>query len=66
MDAVQEPSRTVLDPEEDFPEFQKQYRLSPLEREELRRHIKYMYEMKWIRRSTSPWASPVLFVAKAD
>ena len=53
-------------PEGTVPVYQRQYRLSPLEREELRRQIKYMQEMKWIRRSTSPWASPVLFVSKGD
>ena len=53
-------------PEGTVPVYQRQYRLSPLEREELRRQIKYMHEMKWIRRSVSPWASPVLFVSKGD
>ena len=53
-------------PEGTVPVHQRQYRLSPLEREELRRQIKYMHEMQWIRRSVSPWASPVLFVSKGD
>ena len=35
-------------PEGTVPVHQRQYRLSPLEREELRRQIKYMYEMQWI------------------
>jgi RNase H-like domain found in reverse transcriptase/Reverse transcriptase (RNA-dependent DNA polymerase)/Integrase zinc binding domain/Retroviral aspartyl protease len=45
---------------------QKAYRMSPLERTELTRQIEYMHQMGWIRRSTSPWGSPVTFAAKAD
>ena len=42
------------------------YRLTPLERKELDTQIDKMLEKHWIRKSTSPWASPVLFVHKSD
>ena len=41
-------------------------RLTPLERKELDSQIDKMLEKHWIRKSTSPWASPVLFVHKSD
>ena len=48
------------------PRKQRQYRLSPAEREELDRQTGYMRDMGWIRKSSSPWGSPVTFASKGE
>ncbi|GBG81013.1 hypothetical protein CBR_g31569 [Chara braunii] len=40
------------------------YRMAPTELDELRRQLKELTEKGWIRPSTSPFGSPVLFVPK--
>ncbi|GBG73001.1 hypothetical protein CBR_g12720 [Chara braunii] len=40
------------------------YRMSPGERDELRRQLKELVKKGWIRLSVSPYGSPVLFVSK--
>ncbi|GBG70834.1 hypothetical protein CBR_g8134 [Chara braunii] len=40
------------------------YRMAPAELDELRRQLKELTEKGWIRPSTSPYGSPVLFVPK--
>ncbi|GBG80636.1 hypothetical protein CBR_g31096 [Chara braunii] len=40
------------------------YRMAPAELDELRRQLKELTEKGWIRPSTSPFGSPVLFVSK--
>ncbi|GBG90119.1 hypothetical protein CBR_g50212 [Chara braunii] len=40
------------------------YRMAPAELDELRRQLKELTEKGWIRVSTSPYGSPVLFVPK--
>ncbi|GBG66479.1 hypothetical protein CBR_g63062 [Chara braunii] len=40
------------------------YRMAPAELDELRRQLKELTEKGWIRPSTSPFGSPVLFVPK--
>jgi len=42
------------------------FRLSPAERDELERQVKYLLSMGYIAPSTSPFGSPVLFVPKPD
>lgn len=44
----------------------KQYRLSPPERAELERQIKYLLKQGWIKPSGSAWGAPVLFAPKGD
>ena len=48
------------------PKMLRSYRLTPLERTELDAQVAKMLEKHWIRPSSSPWASPVLFVHKSD
>ncbi|GBG69835.1 hypothetical protein CBR_g4663 [Chara braunii] len=40
------------------------YRMSPAELDELRRQLKELTEKGWIRPSTSPYGTPVLFIPK--
>ena len=48
------------------PKMLRSYRLTPLERSEVDTQVEKMLEKHWIRPSSSPWASPVLFVHKSD
>lgn len=48
------------------PQFRPIYRLSPVESEELRKHIATLLEQGFIEPSNSPWGAPILFVAKKD
>jgi hypothetical protein len=48
------------------PQFRPIYRLSPVEFEELRKHIATLLEQGFIEPSNSPWGAPILFVAKKD
>lgn len=43
-----------------------QYRLSPREKEELTRQLKWALEKGWIEPSSSPFGAPVLFAPKKD
>ena len=42
------------------------WRISPHQYEEVRKHLKEMLDVGAIRRSNSPWASPVVLVRKKD
>ena len=42
------------------------YRMAPVEMRELRDQIQQLLSQGFIRRSTSPWGAPVLFVKKKD
>ena len=42
------------------------YRMAPLEMRELNEQIQQLYGQGFIRRSTSSWGAPVLFVKKRD
>jgi hypothetical protein len=42
------------------------YRMATLELAELKEHIKELLEEGFIRPSSSPWGSPVIFVSKKD
>ena len=47
--------------------FKERYRrIPPHEYEEVRKHLQEMLDIGAIRRSTSPWASPVVLVCKKD
>jgi hypothetical protein len=48
------------------PIFKRDYRVSGLELVELKKQIDELSEKGYIRPSTSPWATPVLFVEKKD
>jgi hypothetical protein len=60
-------NKRLLVLEEDMkPVKRKQFRLSPPERAELERQIKYLLKQGWIKPSGSAWGAPVLFAPKAD
>ena len=42
------------------------HRIPPHQYEEVRKHLKEMLDIRAIRRSNSPWASPVVLVCKKD
>ena len=42
------------------------YKLSPAEMDELKRQIETLLEQGWIRPSSSPYGSPILFIPKKD
>ena len=42
------------------------YRLAPAELKELKDQLKDLLSKGFIRRSTSPWSAPALFVSKKD
>ncbi|WVZ97365.1 hypothetical protein U9M48_042911 [Paspalum notatum var. saurae] len=44
----------------------RQYRMAPIEHEEVKRNIDELLAKGYIRPSSSPWAFPVLFVEKKD
>ncbi|WVZ89383.1 LOW QUALITY PROTEIN: hypothetical protein U9M48_035798 [Paspalum notatum var. saurae] len=44
----------------------RQYRMPPVEHDEVKKNIDELLEKGFIRPSTSPWASPVLLVEKKD
>ena len=44
----------------------KEYRIPPHQYKELRKHLKEMLDIRAIRHSNSPWASPVVLVHKKD
>lgn len=46
------------------PVFRSQYRLSPLELEEVKKQVAHMLRLGFIEPSKSPFGSPILFVAK--
>jgi hypothetical protein len=48
------------------PPRQRMYRLSPLERAEVEKQIKYLLDQGWIEPSCSPYGAPILFVQKKD
>jgi hypothetical protein len=48
------------------PKRMRQYRLSPVEREELQRQVSYLEDMGWVQESTSSWAHPVTFASKGE
>lgn len=48
------------------PVFQRMYRLSPAELQEVERQVKELLAKGLIQPSTSPWGSPILFAAKKD
>ena len=48
------------------PIYRNSYRMSPLELDELKRQLKELCDVGYIETSSSPWASPVLFVKKKD
>ncbi len=43
-----------------------QYRLSPVELEEVRKQVEYLLSKGLIAPSTSPWSAPILFTPKPD
>ena len=49
-----------------LPIAQPSYRLNPQKKEFLRKEIAEMEKQKVIRKSTSPWAAPVVIVGKKD
>ena len=52
---------------DDMTPFKKQYRrIPPHQYEEIKKHLQEMLEIGAIRRSISPWASPVVLVQKKD
>lgn len=48
------------------PSFQRMYRLSPAELEEVKKQVTDLLEKGLIEPSTSPWGAPILFATKAD
>ncbi|CAI7838085.1 unnamed protein product [Closterium sp. NIES-53] len=48
------------------PNVQRQFRLTQPELDELRKHLDYLLEKKFIRPSSSPFAAPILFTPKKD
>lgn len=48
------------------PPYRPPFRLSPAERAEVEKQIKYLLEMGYVRPSTSPYGAPILFVPKPD
>ena len=42
------------------------YRMAPAELNELKEQLQDLFEKGFIRPSTSPWGTPVLFVKKKD
>ena len=52
-----------LEPD-DKPPFRPIYRLSPLDLQMAKKHIKEYLEKRWIEPSSSPYGSPILFVKK--
>src|SRR3954466_10987135 len=42
------------------------YRTAPAEKDELQKQITELYQLGFIRRSSSPWGAPVLFAKKKD
>ncbi len=48
------------------PPYRPPFRLSPAERQELEKQIKYLLDMGYVRPSTSPFGAPILFVPKPD
>jgi hypothetical protein len=42
------------------------YRLTPLEKLEVEKKLEKLIDQGWIKPSTSPWASPILFAHKKD
>ncbi|WVZ89088.1 LOW QUALITY PROTEIN: hypothetical protein U9M48_035542 [Paspalum notatum var. saurae] len=44
----------------------RQYRMAPIEHEEVKKNIDELLAKEYIRPSSSPWAFPVLFVEKKD
>lgn len=48
------------------PIYKKPYRMAPMELAELKKQIKELMEKGYVRPSSSPWGSPVLFAKKKD
>ena len=48
------------------PIYKKPYRMAPSELVELKKQIKELLEKGYIRASSSPWGSPILFAKKKD
>jgi Reverse transcriptase (RNA-dependent DNA polymerase)/RNase H-like domain found in reverse transcriptase/Integrase zinc binding domain/Chromo (CHRromatin Organisation MOdifier) domain/Aspartyl protease len=48
------------------PVFRRQRRLSPAERKEVERQLKYHIEKGLVQPSSSPWGAPILFTPKPD
>jgi hypothetical protein len=48
------------------PPYRPPFRLSPAEKAELEKQIKYLLEMGYVQPSTSPFGAPILFVPKPD
>jgi hypothetical protein len=48
------------------PIYKKPYRMAPTELAELKKQIKELMEKGYVRPSSSPWGSPVLFAKKKD
>ena len=57
---------SIILPPGTAPIYQRPYRMSPMEREHLKRHIADLLDKGYIRPSSSPYGSPVLIVPKPN
>jgi transposase InsO family protein len=57
---------TIPTEEGSKPTYRHPFRLSPAERLELEKQIKYLLEMGYVQPSTSPYGAPILFIPKPD